>query len=115
MEKFIQANTQELAKDKWLCPLSGKKFKGPDYVRKHLENKHKEKLEEVRQEVRHLPSLRLLQLHAAKPFFANVPNNFFNSRNLMDFRLTTSTITCLIRSAHSYPSIPVTEEAEDPL
>ncbi|CAB0005126.1 unnamed protein product [Nesidiocoris tenuis] len=23
VEKFIQANTQELAKDKWLCPLSG--------------------------------------------------------------------------------------------
>ncbi|GCC39159.1 hypothetical protein chiPu_0023270 [Chiloscyllium punctatum] len=27
VEKFILANTQELAKDKWLCPLSGKKFK----------------------------------------------------------------------------------------
>lgn len=27
VEKFIAANTQELAKDKWLCPLSGKKFK----------------------------------------------------------------------------------------
>ena len=28
VEKFVQANTQELGKDKWLCPLSGKKFKG---------------------------------------------------------------------------------------
>lgn len=27
VEKFISANTQELGKDKWLCPLSGKKFK----------------------------------------------------------------------------------------
>ena len=27
VEKFVQANTQELGKDKWLCPLSGKKFK----------------------------------------------------------------------------------------
>ncbi len=27
MEKFVLANTQELGKDKWLCPLSGKKFK----------------------------------------------------------------------------------------
>ena len=27
VEKFVKANTQELAKDKWLCPLSGKKFK----------------------------------------------------------------------------------------
>ncbi len=51
MEKFIQANTQELAKDKWLCPLSGKKFKGPDFVRKHIQNKHAEKVDEVRAEV----------------------------------------------------------------
>ena len=27
VEKFITSNTQELGKDKWLCPLSGKKFK----------------------------------------------------------------------------------------
>uniref|UniRef100_H2ZUZ4 Serrate, RNA effector molecule n=1 Tax=Latimeria chalumnae TaxID=7897 RepID=H2ZUZ4_LATCH len=27
VEKFVTANTQELGKDKWLCPLSGKKFK----------------------------------------------------------------------------------------
>merc|ERR1719510_2853861 len=36
VEKFVQANTQELGTDKWLCPLSGKKFKGPDFVRKHI-------------------------------------------------------------------------------
>ena len=51
MEKFVQSNTQELAKDKWLCPLSGKKFKGPDFVRKHIFNKHAEKVEEVKKEV----------------------------------------------------------------
>ncbi|XP_037821581.1 serrate RNA effector molecule homolog [Lucilia sericata] len=51
VEKFIQANTQELAKDKWLCPLSGKKFKGPEFIRKHIFNKHAEKVEEVRKEV----------------------------------------------------------------
>lgn len=44
VEKFILANTQELAKDKWLCPLSGKKFKGPDFIRKHIFNKHGEKV-----------------------------------------------------------------------
>ena len=33
VEKFVSANTQELGKDKWLCPLSGKKFKvALDYV-----------------------------------------------------------------------------------
>lgn len=51
IEKFVSANTQELAKDKWLCPLSGKKFKGPDYIRKHIFNKHAEKVEEVKNEV----------------------------------------------------------------
>ncbi|XP_052270807.1 serrate RNA effector molecule homolog isoform X2 [Dreissena polymorpha] len=51
VEKFITANTQELAKDKWLCPLSGKKFKGPEFVRKHIQTKHGEKIEEVKQEV----------------------------------------------------------------
>ncbi|XP_023333539.1 serrate RNA effector molecule homolog isoform X3 [Eurytemora carolleeae] len=52
VEKFISANTQELGKDKWLCPLSGKKFKGPDFVQKHIFNKHGEKVEEVKKEVR---------------------------------------------------------------
>lgn len=47
-EAFIKANTQELAKDKWLCPLSGKKFKGPDFVRKHILNKHMERVEEAK-------------------------------------------------------------------
>lgn len=51
VEKFVTSNTQELAKDKWLCPLSGKKFKGPDYVKKHIFNKHGEKIEEVKKEV----------------------------------------------------------------
>uniref|UniRef100_A0A0B7B223 Arsenite-resistance protein 2 homolog n=1 Tax=Arion vulgaris TaxID=1028688 RepID=A0A0B7B223_9EUPU len=52
VEKFVQANTQELSKDKWLCPLSGKKFKGPDFVRKHIFNKQQDKIEEVKQEVK---------------------------------------------------------------
>jgi len=50
IEKFIMANTQELAKDKWLCPLSGKKFKGPEFVRKHILTKHMEKLDELKKE-----------------------------------------------------------------
>lgn len=51
VEKFVEANTQELAKDKWLCPLSGKKFRGPDFVRKHIFNKHADKVEAVKLEV----------------------------------------------------------------
>jgi Arsenite-resistance protein 2 len=51
VEKFVVSNTQELSKDKWLCPLSGKKFKGPEFVRKHIFNKHGEKVDEVKKEV----------------------------------------------------------------
>ncbi|XP_076019307.1 serrate RNA effector molecule homolog [Genypterus blacodes] len=51
VEKFLSANSQELSKDKWLCPLSGKKFKAPEFVRKHILNKHAEKVSAVRQEV----------------------------------------------------------------
>ncbi|CAG0918223.1 unnamed protein product [Notodromas monacha] len=51
IEKFVKANTQELAQDKWLCPLSGKKFRGPDFVRKHIFNKHEDKIEDVKREV----------------------------------------------------------------
>ena len=48
----MAANTKEVARDKWQCPLSGKKFKGPEFVRKHIFNKHAEKVEEVKKEVR---------------------------------------------------------------
>ena len=51
VEKFILANTQEMGKDKWLCPLSGKKFKGPEFVKKHIFNKHHERVEKVKTEV----------------------------------------------------------------
>lgn len=51
VEKFLTTNTQELSKDKWLCPLSGKKFKAPEFVRKHILNKHGDKVTAVKQEV----------------------------------------------------------------
>lgn len=51
IEKFINANCQEISKDKWSCPLSGKKFKGPEFVRKHIQNKHQDKIDEVKKEV----------------------------------------------------------------
>lgn len=51
LENFVLANAQELAKDKWLCPLSGKKFRGPEFVKKHIFNKHADKVEGVKTEV----------------------------------------------------------------
>ncbi len=52
VEKFINANCQEVGKDKWSCPLSGKKFKGPEFVRKHILNKHQDKIDEAKKDVR---------------------------------------------------------------
>jgi hypothetical protein len=52
VEKFISANCQEVGKEKWSCPLSGKKFKGPEFVRKHILNKHQDKIDEAKKEVR---------------------------------------------------------------
>lgn len=72
VEKFVVANTQELAKDKWLCPLSGKKFKGPEFVRKHIFNKHGEKVEEVRKEVQYFNNYLL---DAKRPQLPEHPAN----------------------------------------
>jgi hypothetical protein len=51
IEKFVETNSQELAPDRWLCPLSGKKFKGAEFIRKHLFYKHDDKINEVKKEV----------------------------------------------------------------
>ena len=52
VERFIRANIQEIKPGRFLCPLSGKKFKGEEYVRKHIESKFADRLEEVRNVVR---------------------------------------------------------------
>ena len=54
VEKFVQSNTQEVAKDKWQCPLCGKKFKAAEFVHKHILHKHAEKVKEVKKEVGYL-------------------------------------------------------------
>ena len=36
----------------WFLLSSGKKFKGPEFVNKHIFNKHGEKVEEVKKEVK---------------------------------------------------------------
>jgi len=51
IEKFMSVSMQELEPDKWLCILSQKKFKAPEFVRKHILNKFGEKVEEVKIEV----------------------------------------------------------------
>ena len=62
IEKFITDNTKEISKEKFLCPLSGKKFRGPEFVRKHIFNKHASKLEEVKQDVRWIFTFTVTEL-----------------------------------------------------
>lgn len=51
VDKFMNANCEQLDKDKFLCPLSGKKFKAPEFVHKHIQNRHGEKIDEVKKNV----------------------------------------------------------------
>ncbi len=79
-ESFIKQNTVELAKDKWLCPLSGKKFKGSDFVRKHILNKHIERVEEAKKNAEYLnnyifdPKRPQLPEHPSNRQQTNTPN-----------------------------------------
>ncbi|KAL7056485.1 hypothetical protein AAHC03_020926 [Spirometra sp. Aus1] len=55
-EDFIEANIQKRTSKKkpfkvvWVCPLSDKKFREPIFVRKHILNKHMEKVEAARKD-----------------------------------------------------------------
>ena len=51
VEAFVDDNCKEVSKDKFLCPLSGKKFRGPEFVRKHIFNKHGDAVQVVRDDV----------------------------------------------------------------
>ena len=51
VEEFVKLNTEEQGPGKFHCPLSGKKFKGSEFVRKHIFNKHAEKVEGVKKDV----------------------------------------------------------------
>lgn len=72
IEKFIKKNCQKVDKDVWLCPLSGKKFKGPDYVRKHIETKHEDKLNEIKIDVEYFNKF---VLDPKRPYLPEHPMN----------------------------------------
>eukprot|EP00315_Gephyrocapsa_oceanica_P011993 CAMPEP_0185287774 /NCGR_PEP_ID=MMETSP1363-20130426/3003_1 /TAXON_ID=38817 /ORGANISM="Gephyrocapsa oceanica, Strain RCC1303" /LENGTH=593 /DNA_ID=CAMNT_0027883627 /DNA_START=1 /DNA_END=1782 /DNA_ORIENTATION=+ len=44
-EAFYAANCLQIEEGKYRCPLSGKVFRGPAFVRKHIDNKHASKLD----------------------------------------------------------------------
>ena len=54
LEMFFKESVEELSKDKWLCKLSGKKFRSFEFVKKHMVNKFPGKVKQVRMEVEFL-------------------------------------------------------------
>lgn len=51
LDKFYEDNCVQEGPERFLCPLSGKRFKGKEFVRKHIDNKHQDTLAEVRDRV----------------------------------------------------------------
>merc|ERR1719341_430015 len=54
LEMFFKESVEELSKDKWLCKLSGKKFRSYEFVKKHMVNKFPGKVKQVKMEVEYL-------------------------------------------------------------
>jgi hypothetical protein len=51
VQDFLDKNTVEQAPGKYLCPLSGKRFRAVEFVHKHLYSKHQEEIDAARHEV----------------------------------------------------------------
>lgn len=65
-----------------LCPLSGKKFKAPEFIQKHLHSKYQDKLDEIQNEVADTLSLTLgLSNKIIKNIKAIYYNNFLMDSN----------------------------------
>jgi len=52
VDRFVEANVEQKSKEKWLVRLSGKKFKGFEFARKHILARFPEHVAEVRHDVR---------------------------------------------------------------
>ncbi|CAH8614881.1 unnamed protein product [Heterobilharzia americana] len=53
VEDFIKLNTRRKKRKTdviWVCPLSNKKFRDPIYVKKHILNKHMDKIEAIKKD-----------------------------------------------------------------
>lgn len=50
VEKFVEENTKEAGPGKFVCLLSGKKFKAPEFVKKHIFNRYSVEIENVKKQ-----------------------------------------------------------------
>lgn len=48
VDKFVEENTKRLGPEKYQCQLSNKKFKAPEFVKKHIFNRYPVEVENVR-------------------------------------------------------------------
>lgn len=67
VDKFYAENTVEEGEGRFLCPLSGKRFKGAEFVRKHIDNKHADALTAVKEKALSDKFLQLFLLDPHKP------------------------------------------------
>ena len=65
--KFYADNCVEETEGRFLCPLSGKRFKAAEFVRKHIDNKHADALAAVRERALAAKYLELFLLDPHKP------------------------------------------------
>ena len=47
VEVFLNANAQQLSADKWLCAVCSKKFVSSDFLKKHVQRRNPERLEQI--------------------------------------------------------------------
>lgn len=50
VEKYVKDNINEVRSGKYECAIENKKFKGPEFVQKHIHNKHQNLIEEVKKD-----------------------------------------------------------------
>ena len=81
VEKFLNENCKELEKDKWLCPLSGKKFKAKEYVHKHILSKHGDKIENIRKLCEYFNSF---VFDPKRPYLPEHPLTRLNNSNVQN-------------------------------
>jgi len=128
IDMFSQTNIQELGNNKHLCSLCGKKFKGIEFAKKHILNKHEDGIMAVKKEVvyynnyiidRKRPALPERPKTPARPIAApiaaampqrsvfsrlteNVPDRQIRSTNVRD------------RLGYKKGNIAVTSDVKDP-
>ncbi|KAL7069730.1 hypothetical protein ACQ4LE_011169 [Meloidogyne hapla] len=74
VQDFLDKNTVEQAPGKYLCPLSGKRFRAVEFVHKHLHSKHQEEIDVARHEALYFNSYLCDPNRPHNQIFAKITN-----------------------------------------